>query len=272
MHQLRLFLSWPAGASLLYLLSAACLLGGAGLVLGPVVGDETHLNERLTLPATVAVYVGCLGGLTLVVCRWQTGNHDAVALLVLLALFLPGMHAGLSTIATQLPLAALRLGAGAVILGLVLASRIARRVTGNWSWQLAVPLVALLVWDGLAPGLLGMAYARDVRPETLLEWWRPGWTCAVLATAGLAWAGDRARPGAPGTLVAAAGLRWILAGIVGVASLLHQWLLTYACNLGVTFWDLLALPLALPSTAWPHSQSPCRAACRGHSPCSPDSW
>ena len=245
MHSLRLFLSWPAGASLLYLLSAACLLGGAGLVLGPVVGDEAHLSERLTMLATVAVYVGCLGGLTLLVCRWQAGNHDAVALLVLLALFLPGMHAVLSTVANQLPFAALLLGIGAVVLSLVLATRIARRVTGIWPWQLVVPLVALLLWNGLAPGLLGLAYARDVRPETLLDTWRPGWTCVILATCGLAWASDRARPGPSGPLVAAAGLRWILAGVVGVASLLHQWLLTYACNLGVTFWDLLALPLVL---------------------------
>ena len=39
------FLAWPSGGSLLYLISAACLLGGAGLALAPGGGHEERWSN-----------------------------------------------------------------------------------------------------------------------------------------------------------------------------------------------------------------------------------
>lgn len=245
MNALRSFLAWPAGASLLYLLSAACLLGGAALVLAPGAGDEARAVERFTALGTVAAYVAAIAGLAALVCRWKPGNGDAVALLVLLALFLPGMHAGLGTIASHFPLATLALGAGGLALAFGAGHQVQRRVTGAWGWRLMVPLALLTAWNALAPGLIGLAYRNDVRPETLLGVWLPGWWLVLAGGAWLAFTAHRAAPSESGPVVGSGGLRWILTAIAVLATGLHQWALGYAFDLGLGAWDLLGVVIAL---------------------------
>lgn len=80
-NTLRSFLAWPAGASLLYLVSAALLLGGSAIVLAPGSADEGRIAERIALLTTVEIYVAAITGLAALVCRWKPGNGDAVALL-----------------------------------------------------------------------------------------------------------------------------------------------------------------------------------------------
>lgn len=245
MNAFRSFLAWPAGASLLYLLSAACLLGGAALVLAPGAGDEARAMERFTALGTVTTYVAALAGLAALVCRWKPGNGDAVALLVLLALFLPGMHAGLGTIASHFPLATLALGAGGLTLALGAGHQLQHRVTGAWGWRLTVPLALLTAWNALAPGLIGVAYRDDVRPETLLGVWLPGWWLVLAGSAWLAFTAHRATPSESGPTVGSTGLRWILTAVAVLATGLHQWALGYAFNLGLGAWDLLGVVIAL---------------------------
>lgn len=245
MNALRSFLAWPAGASLLYLLSAACLLGGAALVLAPGTGDEARAVERFTALGTVAVYVAALAGLAALVCRWKPGNGDAVALLVLLALFLPGMHAGLGTIASHFPHATLALGAGGLALALGAGHQLQRRVTGRWDWRLIAPLGLLTAWNAVAPGLIGLAYRDDVRPETLLAVWLPGWWLVLAGGGWLAFTAHRAEPSAAGPVVVSSGLRWILTAIAVLATGLQQWALGYAFNLGLSAWDLLGVVIVL---------------------------
>lgn len=239
---LRSFLSWPAGASLLYLVSAACLLGGAALVLAPGSGDEGRIVERIALLGTVEVYLAAIVGLAALVCFWKPGNGDAVALLVLMALFVPGMNAGLSTIATHRPAIALSLGIVGLALAVGYALFIQKRVTGSWGWQVLAPLGALQVWHALAPGVLGLAYANSAVPEFLLSVWLPGWWLVVVSGMALVLSASRAAPSATdlGT-VKSTGLRWMLATGAVVAGGLHQWLLTYSLSLGLNGWDLLAL-------------------------------
>ena len=284
---LRLFLSWPAGASLLYLVSAACLLGGAALVLAPGSGDEGRILERITMLATVEVYVAAIAALAALVCYWKPGNGDAVALLVLMALFVPGMNAGLSTIATHQPLTALALGISGLALAAGYAALVQQRVTGWWGWKIAGPLVVMQTWHAISPGMLGLAYGSNTVPESLISAWLPGWWMVIASgwtLAGFAlYAKPSERIAAPTELipehvqiaepiltteqapdddlfvkahlrlpndqmltvtpptVATNGLRWMLATVAVVAGGLHQWLLTYSLNLGLTGWDLFAL-------------------------------
>ena len=253
---LRSFLAWPAGASLLYLVSAAFLLGGAAIVLAPGSADEGRISERVALLFTVEIYVAAIAGLAALVCRWKPGNGDAVALLVLMALFVPGMNAGLATIATQHPLVSVLAGG----VGLMLAGGylivIQRRVTGPWSWALMAPLLVIQAWHALAPGLLGLVYVNDTTPAALLSAWLPGWWLviasglALVAAAMFSGAQVTARSSgsdpckvtvATDATVTSISFRWVLAVVAVAAGFLHQWLLTYSLNLGLNAWDLLGV-------------------------------
>ena len=246
-NNLRSFLAWPAGASLLYLISAAFLLGGAAIVLAPGSADEGRIAERVSLLFTVEIYVAAIAGLAALVCRWKPGNGDAVALLVLMALFLPGMNAGLATIATQHPLIAVLVGGVGLVLAGGYLTLIQRRVTGRWSWALLAPLLVMQAWHALSPGLLGLVYASDTTPTALLSAWLPGWWLVIASGFALVSAalspsahGDSAQetasslPSAPSVVtVSSNGLRWMLAVVAVAAGGLHQWLLTYSLNLGL---------------------------------------
>ncbi|MCK6490109.1 MAG: hypothetical protein L6R48_17625 [Planctomycetes bacterium] len=240
-----LFLSWPSGASLLYLLSAALFLGGAALVLAPGSGDESRLGERLGMIGTVIAYQGALLAVALLVCRWRRGHDDAVALAVLLAAFAGGGAAALDTVAYHLPWAALGLGLVGFALCLGAGAALGRRVLSGWPAGLPWVLAALLAADHLMPGLLGLgARASAADPELaclrwLLSW---GWLLiAAVALVALAWRaapdpGDADRPA-----VLRRGMGWILGLVVAATVGLHQWFLTYAFGMAVDWGDLVPL-------------------------------
>jgi len=241
-NSLRSFLSWPAGASLLYLASAAFLLGGSAIVLAPGSADEGRIAERIALLTTVDIYVTAITILAALVCRWKPGNGDAVALLVLMALFIPGMNAGLATIATQHPLTSLVLGGIGLVLAGGYVELVQRRVTGRWNWAVLAPLLAMQAWHALAPGLLGLVYAHDITPATLFNAWIPGWWLVIASGFALVAAALTTAPSTTAQpAVTTNGLRWMLAVVAVVAGGLHQWLLTYSLNLGLNGWDLLGL-------------------------------
>jgi hypothetical protein len=237
------FIGWPSSASFLYLVSAACLLGGAAYVLAPGAADEARIVERFAMLGTVQVYVAALAGLALLLCRWQPGNEDAEALVVLLSLFLPGMHAGLGTIASTAPWTALALGVGGLCGSTGWMLLIQRRVTGLWGWQILAPLAVVQAWNALAPGVLGVTYhAVGVAPEQLLGAWLPGWWLQVAAGVWLVWqaTGSATPVDADCPLVRRESLRWFLIILAWMASGLHQWLLGYAFNLGLGVLDFCA--------------------------------
>lgn len=236
----RAFFAWPTAASMLYLISAACLLGGAAYVLAPGSADEERFIERFAMLGTVFAYVGALTGLALLLCRWQPANDDAVALLALLSLFLPGMHAGLGTIASAAPLLTVFLGLGGLFAAGGCVWLIQKRVTGPWGWHLLLPLAAIQAWNALSPGILGLTYRElGVTPEQLLASWLPGWWLHIAAGCWLVVAArntsltDDDEP-----LIRQASLRWLLCLLALTASGLHQWLLGYAFNLGLGVLDL----------------------------------
>ena len=252
-NRLRSFLAWPAGASLLYLVSAAFLLGGAAIVLAPGSADEGRISERVALLFTVEIYLAAIAGLAALVCRWKPGNGDAVALLVLMALFIPGMNAGLATIATQHPLISVLAGGVGLVLAGGYLTVIQRRVTGPWTWTLLAPLLVMQAWHALAPGLLGLVYATDTTPAALLGAWLPGWwlvlasglalVAAAMFSGGQATAPSSASGPSLTTVetVTSISFRWVLAVVAVAAGFLHQWLLTSSLNLGLNGWDLLGV-------------------------------
>ena len=241
------FFAWPGGASLLYLVSAACLLGGAGLVLAPAAGLEDSLNERLAMAGTVALYTGALLGVTTLVCRWQRDHEDAVGLSVLLAVFLVACTAPLDVLALGQPVL-VPLLAGACVAGALGAARTwAWRIGGPLPWHVSRGAGLVLLGSAAAPALLAVAASVHDGPDSglLLPWWQGALGAVTLGIVVLA--RGLARP-APASLwprqptILHEDLRWILGLVVAAAGTAQVWVASYSASLGLGLPDLL-LPL-----------------------------
>ncbi len=242
------FLAWPAGASLLYLMSAASLLGGAAWILGPGSADASRLIERGILVATVAIYVAALGLLSWLVARWQRGNPDAIALLVLLAVFLPGMPACFTALSQNHPGATCLLGVATLFQTIAIVRAVNGPVCSTFHPAALGLLGVMQLWNCLSPGFLGLAYGESVRPEFLLGHWLPGWWVQLLAGFSIVLIAGGAGPRYRDELrpcLRRAGLLWILTLVAIAASGLHQWLLTYGMNLELRVADHLGLAVVL---------------------------
>ena len=242
----RSFLSWPLGASLIYLLSAACILLGAALVLAPDSANELRLAERLGMVATLFTYQAAINGVCLLVCRWRRDHPDAVALSVLVTLFLAAAPAGLDTVALQRPWAALGSGLVACGMAVFVAARWQRGVGGPLPRLLMAALACGLVAADLGPGFLGISWHNDL--DGLRFCWLILWALVLLSGVIFAFAArraDRDAGDAQRPLTGRSGFRWVLGLTFAVLCGLHQYLLAYACGLELGWGDFLPYVLIL---------------------------
>ena len=253
------FLGLPSGASLMYLLSAACLLGGAAMVLSGPAADEDRVLERLGMIGTALIYQLAVLAVAVLVCRWKRGNDDAIALTVLLAALAGGGAATLDTIAYHRPDAALALGLFGAALAVTAGAVAARTIGGRWPTGLAIALIIVLGIDHLLPGLLGQA-AATVNPDELLSRFALGWNLLLAVACSFVGLAMRARPTADEStlaIVERSSFRWILALIVLATAGLHQYLLAYSLDLRFNVGDLLPMVVVLMAIldrlAWSYS-------------------
>ena len=244
------FFAWPGGASLLYLVSAASLLGGAGLVLAPAVGLEDSVHERLAMAGTVALYTGALLGVATLVCHWQRDHDDAVGLSVLLAVFLVACTAPLNVLALGRPVLVPLLAGACVAGALGVARTWTRRVGGPLPWHVSCGAGLVLLGSAAAPALLAVAASVHGVPDPglLLPWWQGALGVVTLGIVVLARGLGRPVvtslwPRQPTILHE--DLRWILGLVVAVMGTAQVWVASYSASLGLGFVDLLLPVVAL---------------------------
>ena len=247
------FLAWPAASSLVFLLSAASLLGGVWGILAPGIDDSARIGERFAAVGILHLYQVALLAVGWLLCRWRGGNPDAIGIAVLVACFAIGSAAGLDTLATDRPLTTLALGfASLPLLGLG-GWWLVRHVLGRMERSLAIAAAALCAWHALAPGWLGWSFTADLddvaHRDPQGQWLSGLWLSAAVAAALLpvallfAPAADRGQP-----FLRRAGMRWVLILVLLVAGVLHLLLLDHAFSLerGVA---ACLMPLALALVA-----------------------
>jgi hypothetical protein len=238
------FFAWPAASSLTFLLSAACLLGGAWTVFSSLIMDQDMLGERFGMVAAVHVYELALVLVAVVLCRFQRANPDAIGPVLLGASFLVGSAVTLDLVSIDAPYMTLMCGLTGMALALAKGRVLARLGGGASTLMMLVPLAFFMTWNLLWPAVMGLYLNYSVSGLASAAWWISGWAVALLATSALvigivrddAVGIDRQRP-----FLRRSALRWTLALVIAACSALHLEVLGYVHSLDVTLGDFLPL-------------------------------
>ncbi len=236
------FLAWPAASSMVFLLSAACLLGGAWTVFSALGIDPDQVRERLGMIGTVHLYELALVGVALLLCRFQRANPDAIGPVILGACFVVGSAVTLDLVSIDRPWWTLLVG-GIGLLAAVGKAKVLRHIGGGASALLLLTVLSLLVaWNLLWPAAMGLYLHYSTSGLASAGWWMPGWIVVLVATALLV-VGivrddsvgiERLRP-----FLRRATLRWVLGMAIAGCSALHLLVLGYVHSLDVTLGEIL---------------------------------
>ncbi len=242
------FLSLPTGTSMIFLLSAACILGGVWAVAAPIFADPEQLPSWFGILGVVHGYEAALLVVALLLNRWQRGNPDAIGLGVVIAAFVVGSSVVLDTVSIGAPGWTLVCGVTGLLLAVGKGVALGRSAGGLRTSRLLLGGVSmLLAWNGLWPGLLGL-YAANALPLEAWRLWLPGWWL-TLAGGALLLAGvvrdnrPEVERGAP--FVLRGTMRWIMGFVVLACSGIHQYSLGYTHSLPLVASDFLPLAMLL---------------------------
>lgn len=239
------------GGSVLYLLSAVCILSGVVLLLAPLyqIPDPpvARLLEKFHAVGVLHLYELMLLGCALAILYWRRATDDAVSLTVLIAAFLVASGIALDTIAVHFPLPTLLIGVGATCVAAMKLHALKRFVTGAFGPLPFAGLAIVLGWNFLTPALLGFAQAASVdRAGLTLLWFLAGfmpmagglmWLAHALhLPAGACAVGDPDQP-----FLRTSPMRWIVLAIIYAGSIAHHGALQWTFNLLSGPGDLLAL-------------------------------
>ena len=236
------FLAWPAASSLIFLLSAACLLGGAWTVFASLGSDPEQIHERLAMIGTVHLYELALVGVALLLCRFQRANPGAIGPVILGACFLVGAAVTLDLVSIDRPYVTLACGAAGLFLA-VGKSRVLTHLAGGASpTLLLVPLAVLMAWNLLWPAAMGLYLHHSASGLASPAWWMPGWIVVLGATAVLligiirddGVGIERVRP-----FLRRSTMRWALGLAIAGCSAIHLQVLGYLHSLDVTLGEAL---------------------------------
>ncbi len=114
-HLWRAFIHLTKG-SILYCLSALCIIYGIVRIVGPILARSDVLNQTLPCLGVLNLYELALLGAILLLVLWKNVTDDAVFLVVLIALFLIASGITLDTVANNSPPAAAAVGLASVLI------------------------------------------------------------------------------------------------------------------------------------------------------------
>jgi len=243
---LRRWLRLLTRGSPLYLLSAACILYGISEIIVPLyAGPDLPKTEKFYCLGAINLYEIALLTVALIVISYRHATDDAISLVALIGTFLVASAAALNTVAPAAPMLAIGiglLGIGLAVGKLWLLGRCVIRQLSNW------PLAAisvLLLWNFLAPGVLGRCLANDVIGSDLVQVWAGGWWLCLIAGTVLVVGAMRLPAGRltqrdPSTpLLRSELMRWLFASLLLTVSFLHAYAQPWAFFLPIRSWDLL---------------------------------
>jgi len=228
-----------------YLVSAALMILGVYTIIQPGRQDLGNLPAILATFSTFQVYELLLVGIALyLVCRRRVMDDGATVVLIE-SLFVVGCFViadeaafgdGRVVLGLVLGLCAAALAAARFgVLGLVVGRKLPLSVLG-------LVLLALFAWNGIAPSCVALLHDLDspfIDAGCLAGWWVLSTLalglalCAGLETGAL-WPRGQA-------FVESRFARWAIAGLVVLATALHQYWLAYILDVPVQLSDVIPL-------------------------------
>ncbi|MCX5660632.1 MAG: hypothetical protein NTW19_13055 [Planctomycetota bacterium] len=239
-------LAWLWGGNPFYIASAACILVGLFQVLTPIYDKPELAYEKFFSLVSLQAYSLMLLGVTLLILQWKNVVDDAVALTVLISLFVVGSAAGLDTIASGNPGPTLLFAFAGLVLSTTTVWGLHARVVGRFAPLALAGLGGLLLWSLAMPTLLGRAIAAEALDPDLVGRWLAGWLATLVAGGLLVAEAWRTPAGLPREADAGlpflrtAAMRWIVAGIILAATIVHQLSLAWSFGLPIRQSDLFA--------------------------------
>ncbi len=230
------------GGSLLYCLSAACVIGGFMALMGADFARCFDLAGTLPVIAGLNVYELALLAVLLVIIVGHNVTDDAISLVVIAAVFLIVTGVALSTTAQSSPRWVLVIGAGCFLLAMGKVFALRRYIGMSVSPVLWAGLAVALGWNFMAAGRLAQLHAeRDVAREYLLASWLVllAGAALVLADAVLRMRDTVAPAGERPPFLRRPAMGWIFSLVLLVLAAVHQRALFHTYSVTPGDFDLL---------------------------------
>lgn len=241
----RRFPPWLWAPSALYAVSAGLILAGvAQLLLQSYAGPEIVAGKCLCVGALNLYELVLLGTSLLLVVRWRVLD-DAIALTVLICLFVVATATSLDTVAPHASRPTLLFGAAGFLLAGAKLLALERALVGRFDRRVLAGLAALLVWNFVLPNVLGRAVVRDAFQTERVQLWLVGWW-ALFGGAGLLLAaasriptGQARRADVGPDFLRSSAMRWLVACLLLAGTFQHAVAANWAFNLELAAGDFL---------------------------------
>ncbi len=228
------FFQKPNKTKIIYVLSAASILAGAGLILSPLYEKSGLSWEQFYLVGILALYELALLLVGYLVCRWKAGNDDAKTLTLLMIIFLIAAPISLDTISLDFPKSALCWGVIGLILAGMKLSVMQKHIIRPFLTGVLVAFALMLLPSFIMPGVLGLSIQSNT---SLFFFWLFGWGMTLFGggvilrevasiPTGQSSEGEKELPFLHTSL-----MRWILTLVFLFACFVRQYILSYAYSL-----------------------------------------
>ena len=232
------------GGSLFYSLSALSIIWGLSEVLGPIFKSNS-LWEKVLCIGALNLYELALLGMLILLTVWKKVHDDAVALIVISALFYVSGGIIIDTIANDSISFSGFIGTAALIFALFRLFILRRSVKMKISFAIFSGLSAICAWNYLTSTFMSRFHQRvSESPEAI---WRYGWALMLggmvmillnmINTPSVSGKGVEAKKTHPFLL--SNSMTWIFSTEIVLLSCLHQYILAYIYDLHISFGDFI---------------------------------
>ena len=234
------------GPSILYGLSACCILFGISKIVTPVLSMAGMLGSKLGSIGALQLYELALVGVLLLIVLLRRATDDAVSLTVLIGLFLIATGIAIDSIILNHPVIAVAVGTLSVALAASKIWAMNRYISFRLEKLLLISAAILIVWNYYMPAIMAFVTRHAPKDFALLRAvWLTGWLVLLAGAGTMLIHSSRTATAASHTtnrpFFQSTGMAWLFLYILIVAASVHQYALTYIFGFKTCFFDFVPL-------------------------------
>jgi len=241
------FLSLTRG-SILYCVSAFCILYGIGQIIGPTLAKSNVLGEILPCFFVLNVYEIALLGVLVLIVMWKNVTDDAISLIVLVGLLLIASGVALGTVTTSGPNVCLYIGLAAIVLGMGKLYAMRRFIGFKLGVLSFLGMALILTWNFLGSSIMAkLMIAKLATDEMRRLHWQVSWIVVLIGGIFILIESARSEETRSllkrrkGKFLRSGSMVWIFALVVLSAAGIHQYAAMYMFAVDGAFGDYILL-------------------------------